>query len=54
MAYFHQLWWFEDKTLFDEQAIRLIGYDCEQTKSGEVFFNVFNHSLRLLFKACGS
>jgi hypothetical protein len=40
------------RKLLDEEAVRLIGYECKKTIHGEVFFVDFNKSLRLLLKAC--
>ncbi len=41
------------KKLLDEEAIRLVEYECLTTKYGEVYFLNFNNALRLLLKACG-
>ena len=41
------------KKVLDQEAVRLIGYECKRTKYGEVYFIDFNKSLRLLLKACG-
>jgi hypothetical protein len=41
------------KKLLDEEAKRLIGYECKVTKYGEVYFINLNNALRLLLKACG-
>jgi len=40
------------RKLLDEEACRIIGYECRRTQYGEVFFMDFNKSLRLLLKAC--
>jgi hypothetical protein len=41
------------RKLLDAEAIKLIGYECKQTKYGEVSFLNFANSLTLLLKACG-
>jgi hypothetical protein len=41
------------KKLLDEEAVRIIGYECKQTQYGEVYFINYNKALRLLLKASG-